>query len=322
MKSFPPPPKIRIGLALGSGVARGWAHIGVIRKLVQSGFAPDIVVGTSIGAVVGGAYVANYLNEIEVFARSLTTRRIFGMLDLSFNGSGIFSGRKISDELYKHMSNIKMENMPKKFIAVATELATGHEIWLQQGSLVDSVRASYALPGVFSPVLVDGRWLIDGALVNPVPSSVCRAFGARLVIAVNLNRDAFGKSSTTKSIISISAKDFENIENTKNIENDVIDPSKTNKMNPFAYRSMIKKLFNTNAKKPSVTTVLLSSLNIMQDRLARSRLAGDPPDIHIAPHVGHIGLLDFNRSEEAITLGEMAAEAMLPEIKEAAEVLL
>jgi NTE family protein len=315
--SFVLPKRPKIGLALGSGIARGWAHIGVVRALVKAGFAPDVVVGTSIGAVVGGAYVANYLQEIEEFAHSLTARKIFGLLDISFGGSSIFGGRKIANELYKHMADIKIESLHKKFIAVATELTTGHEIWLQHGSLVDALRASYALPGVFAPVHIDGRWLIDGALVNPVPTSVCRAFDSRLVIAVNLNRDAFGKASTSQ--MTLTDEDFaETQEAIENIAD--VNPDNMSKNN-LSYRAVIKQLFSSSPRKPGMTTILLSSLNIVQDRLARSRLAGDPADININPKVGHISLLEFNRVQEAIELGEAATEQMLPEIESAAKIL-
>ncbi len=302
----------RIGFALGSGVARGWAHIGVIRTLVKAGYAPDVVVGTSIGAVVGAAYVANYLQEMEVFAQSLTGRKIFGLLDLSFRGSGFFTGRKLTNELNKYMSDIKIETLPKKFIAVATELTTGHEIWLQEGSLVDALRASYALPGVFSPVHNDGRWLIDGALVNPVPASVCRAFGARVVIAVNLNADAFGKASTSKVALS-----------EKNFNQPPADNPSADRNDAQTRRALMRQLFSSNAQSaPGMTTILLAALNIVQDRLARSRLAGDPPDITINPKVGHISLLEFNKAKEAIQLGEAAAKQALPEIEELTKALL
>ncbi len=313
----------RIGLALGSGVARGWSHIGVVKTLVKAGFAPDIIVGTSIGAVVGGAYAANYLQELETFARELTARKMFGLLDLSFSGSSLFSGRKLSAELYKHMSDIKIEDMHKTFIAVATELATGHEIWLRKGSLVDSLRASYALPGVFAPVHINGRWLIDGALVNPVPVSVCRGYGARLVIAVNLNRDAFGKTSTSKIMLSEEAFAplAEKNPNKNPNKNNGVTESNEKVSGVKAYRTMMKQIFSSSPRSPGMTTILLAALNIVQDRLARSRLAGDPPDIHIAPRVGHIGLLEFNKMDEAIKLGVEATEQVLPEIETAAKVL-
>ena len=297
-----------IGIALGSGIARGWAHIGVIKRLVHAGFTPHIIAGSSIGAVVGASYATGHLAEIENFARTLTKSRIFSLLDIAFRGAGLLGGRKLNDELYKYMGGEKIENLQKIFIAVTTELATGHEIWLRKGSLVDALRASYALPGLFSPVHIDGRWLIDGALVNPVPSSVCRAWGARVVIAVNLNRDAFGKSSTSQAVFN------ENNEAQKNEIN--LKSSKPHDERPTRQK-LLHQIFGSANQTPGMTTVLLAALNIMQDRLARSRLAGDPPDISISPKVGHISLLDFESADEAIALGEEATEKILPQLEEA-----
>ncbi len=179
----------KIGLALGGGAARGWAHIGVLKALIDAGIKPDIVAGTSIGAVVGGCYVAGHLDAIEDFARDLTRRRVFGYLDFNFAGTGLISGQRLCERLDRHLGSKNIEDLERKFVAVATEIGSGHEIWLSRGRLVDAVRASYALPGIFKPVKIDNRWLFDGALVNPIPVSVCRALGARYVIAVNLNFD-------------------------------------------------------------------------------------------------------------------------------------
>ena len=182
-----------IGLALGGGAARGWAHIGVLKSLVSAGLMPDIVAGTSMGAVAGACYVTGKLNALEDFATSLTRRRLFGFLDFNFGGSGLISGQRLSARLERHLQHFEIERLDRKFVAVATELGTGHEVWLNKGSLVDALRASFALPGIFRPVQINGRWLIDGALVNPIPVSVCRALGARIVIAVNLSSDPFGR---------------------------------------------------------------------------------------------------------------------------------
>jgi NTE family protein len=185
----------KIGLALGGGSARGWAHIGVLRALNEAGIYPDIVAGTSIGAVVGGCYVAGELDALEEFARKLTRRKVLGFLDFNFTGSGLINGQRLCDVLDDRMKGIAIEALSKRFVAVATEIGTGHEIWLSRGKLVDAMRASYALPGIFRPVRIDGRWLFDGALVNPIPVTVCRALGARYVIAVNVNSDSCGRGT-------------------------------------------------------------------------------------------------------------------------------
>ncbi len=183
-----------IGLALGGGGARGFAHIGVLRTLLAHGIEPDIIVGTSIGAVVGGCQAAGRLDMLEEWCRSLTKRGILGYLDISLTGGGLIGGGKLAARLDEKLGDTPIEALPIRFATITTEVGTGHEIWLTRGRLVDAMRASYALPGIFPPVSLDGRWLVDGALVNPVPVSAARVFGARLVIAVNLSTDILGRS--------------------------------------------------------------------------------------------------------------------------------
>src|SRR5690348_10675390 len=186
---------VTIGLALGGGAARGFAHIGVLRVLLAHGIKPDVISGTSIGAVVGGCYATGQLDEIEKWARGLTRRRVFGYLDFSLGGSGLIGGDRLLARLESELGDKTFDDISMRFAAIATEIGTGHEIWLTRGRLVDALQASYALPGIFPPVRIGGRWLMDGALVNPVPVSSARALGARLVIAVNLNADNFGRGT-------------------------------------------------------------------------------------------------------------------------------
>src|SRR3954453_24010744 len=188
-----------IGLALGGGAARGFAHIGIVKTLVAHGIVPNVVVGTSVGAVVGGSYAAGHLDRLEHWARSLQPRNIFGYLDIRLNGSGLIGGGKLAAELGATMGQTLIEDLPVKYATVATEVRTGHEIWLTHGRMVDAMRASYALPVIFSPLLVGDRWLVDGALVNPVPVSAARAFGAEIVIAANLSSDVFAHATTIYS---------------------------------------------------------------------------------------------------------------------------
>src|SRR6195952_3303587 len=185
-----------IGVALGGGAARGFAHIGILRTLVKHGILPNVVVGTSMGALVGAAYAAGHLDAMEDWARSLRPRNILGYLDTRLNGSGLIGGARLAAELEATVGQTLIEDLPVKFATVATEVRTGHEIWLTHGRMVDAMRASYALPGIFSPVLIGDRWLVDGALVNPVPVSAARAFGAEIVIAANLSSDVFAHSTT------------------------------------------------------------------------------------------------------------------------------
>ena len=298
--------KPKIGIALGGGAARGWSHIGVLQALTRAGLEPDIVVGTSIGSVVGGCYVSGRLDELEVFARSLTRRRVFGLLDFNFAGSGLISGQKLSEELNDHLHHIHIENLEKKFTAVATELKTGHEIWLSKGPLVPAMHASYALPGIFRPVKIKNRWLVDGALVNPIPVSVCRALGARVVIAVNLNWDFFGKGTVVPDQDAFEEDDIPEREN---------QPPAGN--GHAAQNLLRRQFFGQGSGAPGISSVMMDSFNIIQDRIARSRLAGDPPDIMIMPLLGEMGLFDFHMAEQAIASGNEAAEKALADIERA-----
>jgi NTE family protein len=294
-----------IGLALGGGVARGWTHIGVIRALKDLGIEPDIICGTSVGALVGGSYLAGHLDTLETWTRSLNRRRILGYLDLLSGGPGLLGGKRLAREMEKYFKGARIEDLPRRFVAVSTELATGHEIWLQHGDLVDAIQASYALPGAFPPVKIDNRWLIDGALVNPVPVSVCRAMGARLVLAVTLSGDPFGKSNL---------KEGEAL--TSEEEN---GHAPWNNLNP--QRLLMRQLFGTGSGAPGLGTVMLGALNIIMDRLSRSRMAGDPPDVLIAPRVGHVGLLDFDKADEMVRLGREAVLVATPYLDEALAIL-
>ena len=187
--------RAKVGLVLGAGAARGWAHIGALRELDALGLKLDVIVGSSIGTLVGGCYAAGRLDMLEAFARSLTRRRVLGLLDFSFTGSGLIGGQRLRARLEAALGDLRIEDLPVQFAAVATEIGGGHEIWLRRGLLVDAIRASYALPGVFEPVKIDGRWLFDGAIVNPVPVSVARALGAERVIALNISSDRFGRGT-------------------------------------------------------------------------------------------------------------------------------
>jgi NTE family protein len=289
-----------IGLALGGGAARGFAHVGVLRTLLARGFKPDVIAGTSIGAVVAGSYAAGKLDEFEEWARGLTRRRVFGYLDFSLAGAGLIGGMRLTDRLQESVGDLRIEDLPLRLAAIATEIGTGHEIWLTKGRLVSAMRASFALPGVFSPVKVGGRWLMDGALVNPVPVSAARALGARMVIAVNLNADLIGRGVTISS----------------HGTDDGDDKSPAPSAGGRFGLDVIKRQFFGTPGQPGFSTVMMEAFNIMQDRITRARLAGDPPDQQINPRLGGIGLLDFHRAAEAITLGAEATERALDSIGE------
>ena len=306
-----------IGLALGGGAARGFAHIGIVRTLIAHGIVPDVVVGTSIGAVIGGAYAAGHLDTLEEWARSLQPRNILSYLDIRLNGSGLIGGDKLASQLEAAIGPTLIEDLPVKFATVATEVRTGHEIWLTHGRMVDAMRASYALPGIFSPVLVGDRWLVDGALVNPVPVSAARALGAEIVIAANLSSDVFTHSTTIYSHgpsaeVAAPAAPALAIEPA---------PPKRGFGKFFSPERTMKREFFGSAGRPGISSVMVDAFNIMQDRITRARLAGDPPDMLISPRVGQIGWFDFHRADDLIAFGARAAERAIDSIQEAIHIL-
>ncbi|WP_275790879.1 patatin-like phospholipase family protein [Pararhizobium gei] len=290
-KEEPKPAKSKIALALGGGAARGWAHMGVLKALDEEGIEVGMIAGTSIGALVGGCYLAGKLEELETFARSLTMRRIAGLLDFAIGGGGLFSGLRLTKRMQEHLKDLSIENLDRPFVAVATEVNSGHEVWIGEGSLITAIRASYALPGIFEPVKCNNRTLVDGALVNPVPVSVCRAYEQQLVVAVNLNYDLYGRSAVIKHRAS----------------SQEIDP----RPKPAVQETRL-----------GMTRVMVQSFNIIQDRISRARLAGDPPDLALHPKLNDIGLSEFHRAGEAIDRGYHETRAKLSELKRLQDIIL
>src|SRR4051812_20399001 len=299
--------KLKIGLALGGGAARGWSHIGVMRVFEHEGLVPDIIAGCSVGAVVGGWYAGGELDGAQAFARSLTKRRVMGLLDFHISGSGLISGDRLRRLLEHDLGHLRIESLPLKYATVATELGTGHEIWLTRGPLVEAMRASYALPGVFDPIKLGGRWLIDGAIVNPIPITMARALGADIVICVNLNGDIRIRGTVIQS---------HSVEDEP--VNEIVDaiaeePRRWGLLNP-----MIDAAGRIRGRRPSdapgIASVMVDAFNITQDRIARSRLAGDPPDVMISPKTALTGLFEFHRAAEFVELGRQAAERALPDL--------
>ncbi len=300
-----------IGIALGGGAARGFAHIGVLQTLIAHGFKPEVVAGTSMGAVIGGCYAAGQLDDFAAWSRALTRRRMLGYLDVSLTGSGLINGRRLARRLETRLGGIKIEALDMPFAAIATELDTGHEVWLTRGRLVEALRASYALPGVFAPVHIGGRWLVDGALVNPVPVSATRALDARLVIGVSTNADIFGRGTTIFS----HGFDEEETATSEDLGSD------RRWRGRLSAQKFLRRRFVGSEDRPGLPTVMIEAYNVMQDRITRARLAGDPADIMISPRLGHIGMFDFHRAEEAIRIGAETAERSLETIERALEAL-
>jgi NTE family protein len=282
----------RIGLALGSGSARGWAHIGVIRALEAAGFAPDIVCGTSIGALVGAAFAAGAIERLQPWVESLTWQGVMSLLDVRVTG-GLIEGNRLVECFRERFEDPGIGQLARPFGCVATELATGHEVWLREGPVIEAVRASIALPGLLTPAVREGRLLVDGGLVNPVPVSLCRAMGADIVIAVDLNWDLIGRRHK--------------------ITDEAASPQGAG---AGLLDAMFAKFRGAGAaatgEMPSMLDVLTTSLNIMQVRITQSRLAGEPADVMIRPRLSGIAAMDYHRAAPAIAEGKRAAQQALP----------
>ena len=295
-------PAPRIGLALGSGLARGWAHIGVIKALSELDIHPEVVCGCSIGSIVGAAYVAGNLDKLEQWVRSLTRVELARYIELNLSLNGFVDTEKLHEFFLQCVcrEDQSIEDVTAKFASVATDLETGREVWFSSGPLIDAVWASISLPGLFPPVQHQGRWLVDGGLVNPVPVSVCHALGADIVISVNLNGDIVGKHFLQK-------------QNEPETDSDnVLDrlSRAVNKYSPDIFRDEQEK-----DSPPGLFDAIAGSINIAQDRITRSRLAGEPPDIMLTPKLSHIGLMEFYRAGAAIEEGKQCVMRMTPEIR-------
>ena len=297
--------KPKIGLALGSGIARAWSHIGIIRALEKHNIKPDVIVGSSGGAIIGGLYAAGYLNEIEDWAYNLSKYKMLRYFDLKFLGNGFLKGDKLIEELKSYVGDVCIEDLKVTFAAIATDLETGHEVTLKQGNLSEVIRASFSLPVIFQPFNYRQRWLVDGALVNPVPVSTCYALGADVVIAVNLNGDMLGK-------VNVDQLEKSGGEHSKfgYLSTDDSDDEEAN-IHPSFFDKLLKR---KKDKTPSLFESIWATVLITQDRITRSRLAGEPPDIHLTPYVGHIGVGSFHRAKELVESGHSCVEENITDI--------
>jgi NTE family protein len=293
----------RIGIALGSGAAKGWAHIGVLRSLQQSGVRPDVVCGCSMGALVGAAYACGRLDALHDAATQLTSAGILKLLDVGLSGGGLITGRHIVEWMRSLGLVGSTRQLDLTFAAVATDLEAGREVWLRDGAIEDVVRASISIPGIFSPVSHDGRWLADGALVNPVPVSLCRALGADIIIAVHV-------SSNTVTSFDGRRKPKKEAPHILRRLSDQAPPDLRHSTAVLA-----DKLAPPRAFSPGYFDVLLNALNIMEDQITRSRLAGEPPHLLLAPQLSALEPMEFHRAKEAINEGFECMEQSLPALR-------
>jgi NTE family protein len=289
----------KIGFVLGSGSARGWAHIGVLRALTEAGIEPDLIAGCSVGAFVGAAFAAGRLDELEAWALSFDWKRMLKLADFGLRG-GLIKGKRVNEVFHEQFVECEFSELRIPFAAVATDLHSGQEIWLREGKVSAAVGASIAVPGLFRPVQNEDRYLVDGSVVNPIPVSLCRAMGADIVLAVDLGSDLIGRY----------------------VRDDDRAPMSSDRRGLLRrvlprYTSTSDRQAEPEAAPPALLETLMGSINIMQVRIARSRLAGEPPDVLLTPRLGHLGLLDYHRADVAIAEGREAVARMLPAIRNA-----
>lgn len=303
----------RIGLALGGGAARGWAHIGVIRGLEAQGIRPDLIAGTSVGAIVGAMACNGHFDDFEAWVRKLTRRDVLAHMDFALGNGGFIQGERLLERFRETFGLKTFKELQQPLGVVATSLYTGQERWLRDGDVVTAIRASMALPGMFTPVHHEGEWLVDGGLVNPVPVSLCHAMGADFVIAVNLSDGLIGRHFIEREHRSAVADPVERGDAKSWIERLSMGFKEGFKDGADLLQRQFER--GDHETTPGVFDVIASSVTIMQDRITRSRMAGDPPDVLIAPQLAHIGLLELYRASDAIEEGYQAVERIKPALE-------
>jgi NTE family protein len=335
---------MKIGLALGSGAARGWAHIGVIQALEEMGIEIDVVSGCSIGSYVGATYASGKLIELAEWVESLTEWQVFALMGVGFQKGGLVNGLKVFKALQENFSYETFEELKKPFAAVATDLYSGREVNFISGSVIEAVRASCAIPGLFPPLLFDNRWLVDGGVVNPVPVNMCRMLGADIVIAVNLSADFRPQSivnnpidhgnnqKKTSDFFKRSHQQiqqwFKNSEDTDTESNDqtliaeqealteeCLEMLESANIEQQKTEDVLSENLVVVPPAPSIINAMSGSLDILSARVTRSRLAGDPPDILIEPQLRDFGMMEFYRATELIKHGRTSVERIADQIK-------
>ncbi|MCA1808646.1 MAG: patatin-like phospholipase family protein [Kiritimatiellia bacterium] len=292
----------KVALVLGSGAARGWAHLGVLEELRRVGLPIDMVVGASMGALVGAVYAAGRWEALRDVACGLDWRQMISyFIELSFPRSGLIDGAKVEAFVREHVNFAAMEELDLPFRAVATDIVSGNEFVFERGDVVTAVRASIAVPGMFTPVAMDGRVLVDGGLVNPVPVSVARAMGADFVVAVDVNGyhtpQAMGeKQDPPPGPSGDTAEALARL--VKTVKARVAG-------NGTPWGRLVTRWLKA-AEMPGIFDVLGNSIRIMEAQITAARFQIDPPDLLIRPRLGDISFMDFHRAEPIMAAGRQA----------------
>lgn len=327
-----------VGLALGSGSSRGWAHIGVIEALREAKIPIDFIAGCSVGGYVGALYAADSLESLKAFVLKMNGKKVFSYFDVVFPRSGLLNGTKRVRELFSMHTDVTDFSQLKIPVAmVAADLKTGDKVVLTSGSLLDALRATMSIPGLFAPARIRGRFLVDGALVDPVPVGVARAMGADVVIAVDLagglaSRKKQGDPPLKASIHTGQAASAQQgpdgktgaVDITAIEKSDAPSEMKSDLLQKLAdhyasaensFRTKINELLGRESDMPDIIETVMSSINIMQGRISRINLAVDPPDILIQPRLRGLKMMDFDQVAHVIEEGYIGVKERIEDIR-------
>lgn len=308
----------KVGLALGSGSTRGWSHIGVIRALAEAGVTVDYIAGTSIGALVAAVYASGMIDSLEDAVYQFSRKHVFSFRELILPKSGLIDGVRIANFIQQYVLDEPIEKLPVPLAVIATDLYTGEEVVLKNGNIVEAVRASISLPGIFKPVRKDDYLLVDGGLVNPVPVRTVRDMGADFVIAVDLNCDIVQRK---KPEVLPFVDDSKYPQKAEQEERAIAGNKAASLLNGkfheinMAATGKIRQLIARNPQ-PNIIEVMMTSIKIMESQITTANLKTDPPDVLIQPKLGHINLMEFQRAEESILEGYRVARSQLACLQE------
>lgn len=314
----------KLGLALGSGASRGLAHIGVVKALDEADIKVDYIAGSSIGALVGASYAAGTIEQFHAFLSTVDWKVITSYLDFNFPQKGLIEGNRIINLIRELLPDADIADLDPPFCAIATNLASGEEVKLRSGNLVEAIRASISLPGIFNPFQIDDNYLVDGGLVNPLPTDVVRGMGADVVIAVDLNNDLIARNGRKKKLKARRRKKKKEKEKLlTRASNNNWFPSKLEEKYRILERS-VKQSVNRwledkedeEDREPNIFDVIANSINIMEYQITRSKVLRDRPDILIQPELGHLNLFDYDDAEATIREGYEKTLRQLPTIRE------
>jgi NTE family protein len=312
--------KKKIGLALGGGAARGWAHVGVIKALTDCGVEVDLVAGTSIGALVGSVHASGNLGGFEKAILEIDRKKTISMLDVVFPKCGLLDGKKVTDFFKSFISGREFSDLGIPFGAVATDLQTSDEIWLTTDDVSRAVRASIAVPGLFTPVMIEDRLTVDGGLVNPLPVSLARSMGADIVIAVDLNHYIAMRGNNLKKKMQCAGNQSEAGSTEESFSGDSPASEEKNgffpgimeridKIDVFLFEAI--KNWKNRPSGPNIFEIIFTSTLVMEKTITGLRLEKEPADILIRPELGEIRFMDFHRAKESIQEGYDACVSAL-----------